>query len=609
MGIRWRGIFLWTRAEAIVCDAVEPVIQVKQSMKQIQWGPGLRAAIATALALAGTVQLHAASQAPVAAENGMVVSAQHLATQVGVDVLKRGGNAIDAAVAVGYALAVVYPAAGNLGGGGFMTAELADGRKIFLDFREKAPLAATADMFLDKDGNVIQGLSTDGHLAVGVPGTVSGLELAREKYGTMKRRALLAPSIALAERGFALGQGDIDMLATATADFRKDPASGAIFLNRGEPFAVGQKLVQKDLGKTLRAISRNGADGFYKGPVGGAIVASSRTGKGLISQADLDQFQTRELPPVECDYRGYHVVSAPPPSSGGVAICEMLNILEGYPLKALGFRSAQGVHYQIEAMRHAFVDRNNYLGDPEFVKNPTDGLLDKAYAAKIRAVIDPKKAGISKDIKPGVAPHEGSNTTHYSIIDQWGNAVSVTYSLNDWFGTRLTAAGTGVLLNNSMDDFTAKPGAPNLYGLVQGENNAIAPGKRPLSSMSPTILTRDDKPVLVLGTPGGSKIITTVLHTILNVVDYGMNVQEAVDAPRFHQQWMPDVTSFEPFAISPDTRKLLLDMGHQMDVVPPINHVEAIMVGAPSFGGKPVGGNRFYGADDPRRSTGLALGY
>ncbi|MDM0089311.1 MULTISPECIES: gamma-glutamyltransferase [unclassified Variovorax] len=539
----------------------------------------------------------------------MVVTAQHLASQVGVDVLRKGGNAVDAAVAVGYALAVVYPAAGNLGGGGFMTLQLADGRKTFLDFREKAPLAATANMYLDKDGNVIKGLSTHGHLAVGVPGTVSGMEYAREKYGTLSRAALIAPSIALAEKGFALDQGDIDMFQTATADFQKDPVSGAIFLHKGQPFAVGQKLVQKDLAKTLKAISAKGTDGFYKGWVGSAIVASSQAGKGILTQADLDQYRTRELAPVECDYRGYRVVSAPPPSSGGVVICEMLNILEGYPLKDLGFRSAQSVHYQIEAMRHAYVDRNSYLGDPDFVKNPLDRLLDKGYAEKIRAVIDPNKAGVSKDIKPGVAPHEGSNTTHYSITDQWGNAASVTYTLNDWFGAKVTAAKTGVLLNNEMDDFTSKIGVPNMYGLVQGEANAIAPGKRPLSSMSPTIVSKDGKPVFVVGTPGGSRIITAVLHTILNVVDYGMNVQEAVDAPRFHQQWLPDVTNVETFALSPDTRKILTDMGHNLGVPQPANHLAAIIVGAPSLGGKPVGNNRFYGANDPRRNSGLALGY
>ena len=539
----------------------------------------------------------------------MVVTAQHLATRVGVDVLKDGGNAVDAAVAVGYALAVVYPAAGNLGGGGFMTIRLADGRKTFLDFREKAPLAASANMYLDAAGNVIKGASTNGHLAVGVPGTVSGMELALAKYGTMKRAALIAPSIKYAQDGFVLDQGDVDMLVTATEDFKKDAATGAIFLNNGAAFAPGQKLVQKDLAATLKLISDKGEEGFYKGPVGAAIVASSLAGKGIITQADLDQYKTREMAPVECNYRGYGVVSAPPPSSGGVVICEILNILEGYPLKELGFRSAQAVHYQIEAMRHAYVDRNSYLGDPDFVKNPLDRLLDKAYAAKLRGAITPDKAGVSKDIKPGVAPHEGSNTTHYSIVDRFGNAVSVTYTLNDWFGAKVTASGTGVILNNEMDDFTAKIGVPNLYGLVQGEANAIAPGKRPLSSMSPTIVTKDGKPVMVVGTPGGSRIITAVVHTIINVIDYGMNVQEAVDAPKFHQQWLPDVTTVEAFALSPDTRKILEAMGHKLGNPQPANHLAAILVGAPSLGGKPVGKNRFYGANDPRRNSGLALGY
>ncbi len=320
-----------------------------------------RQALLAALISFTCIHTFAASMAPVAAENGMVVSAHHLASKVGVDVLKKGGNAIDAAVAVGYALAVVYPSAGNLGGGGFMIVQLADGHKTFLDFREKAPLAATANMYLDKDSNVIKGLSTVGHLAVAVPGTVSGLEMAREKYGTKKRAELIGPSIQLAVRGFVLEQGDVDMLRTATAAFKNDPATAAIFLNKGEPYDVGEKLVQKDLGKTLRAVSAKGVNGFYNGPVGAALVASSQAGKGLITQADLDQYKTRELAPVECDYRGFQVVSAPPPSSGGVVICVMLNVLEGYPLKELGFSSAQAVHYQIEAMRHAYVDRNSYL--------------------------------------------------------------------------------------------------------------------------------------------------------------------------------------------------------------------------------------------------------
>jgi gamma-glutamyltranspeptidase/glutathione hydrolase len=567
-----------------------------------------RTLIATVLVL--TVSgVQAASQAPVAGENGMVVTAQHLATQVGVDVLKAGGNAVDAAVAVGYALAVVYPAAGNLGGGGFMTVQLADGRKTFLDFREKAPLAATADMYLDKDGNVIEGLSAKGHLAVGVPGTVSGMELALNKYGTLKRAQVIAPAIKLAENGFALEQGDIDLLHTATAEFEKDQDLRAIFLHNGQPLQVGQTLVQKELARTLKEVSAKGSDGFYKGWVAKALVDSSQAGKGLITQADLDRYKTRELAPIECDYRGYHVVSAPPPSSGGVVICQIMNILEGYPMADLGYHSAQGLHYQIEAMRHAYVDRNSYLGDPDFVKNPIAHLLDKNYAAKLRDAIEPHKAGDSQAIKPGVSPHEGNNTTHYSIVDTWGNAVSVTYTLNDWFGAGVMASKTGVILNDEMDDFTVKVGVPNMYGLVQGEANAIAPGKAPLSSMSPTIVTKDGKAVMVVGTPGGSRIITATLLTILNVIDYKMNIQEAVDAPRFHQQWMPPATNLETFAVSPDTRKLLESWGHTFAGPQDANHVAAILVGAPALDAKPVGNNRFYGANDPRRNTGLSLGY
>jgi gamma-glutamyltranspeptidase/glutathione hydrolase len=575
----------------------------------MKFEPFARSLIATAFILIH-LPVQAASQAPVAAENGMVVTAQHLATRVGVDVLKDGGNAVDAAVAVGYALAVVYPAAGNLGGGGFMTVQLADGRKTFLDFREKAPLAATADMYLDKQGNVVPDLSSKGHLAVGVPGTVSGMETALSKYGTFKRQDLIAPAIKLAEDGFVLGQGDIDLLSSATDVFKADMAdSGSIFLHQGQAMQVGQKLVQKDLAKTLREISAKGSDGFYKGWVAKALVDSSQAGKGIITQADLDKYKTRELAPIECDYRGYHVVSAPPPSSGGVVICQILNILEGYPMKELGFRSAQAMHYQIEAMRHAYVDRNSYLGDPDFVKNPVDHLLNRDYADKLRAAIDPQKAGISNEIKPGVAPHEGNNTTHYSIVDKWGNAVSVTYTLNDWFGAGVMASKTGVLLNDEMDDFTVKVGVPNMYGLVQGEANAIAPGKTPLSSMSPTIVTKDGKTVMVVGTPGGSRIITATLLTMLNVIDYGMNIQEAVDAPRFHQQWQPEETNIDTFAISPDTLKILESWGHKFAGPQPLNHVAAILVGAPSLGGEPVGKNRFYGANDPRRNTGLSLGY
>ncbi len=569
----------------------------------------LSSRLIVAVAAVVCAAVHAASMAPVGGEHGMVVTAHQLATKVGVDVLKRGGNAVDAAVAVGYAMAVVYPAAGNLGGGGFMTIRLADGRKTFLDFREKAPLAATAEMYLDSAGNVIEGASTKGHLAVGVPGSVAGLEYARENYGTLSRGALIAPAIRFAERGFVLDEGDIALFATATNDFRDDPATAAIFLNKGQPYKAGDRLVQRDLARTLRLIARKGNAAFYRGSIADAIAASSAAGKGLITKEDLAQYKVRELSPVECDYRGYHIVSAPPPSSGGVVVCEILNILEGYPLRDLGFRSAQAVHYQIEAMRHAYVDRNSYLGDPDFVKNPLDRLLDKGYAQKIRAVIDPNKAGVSRDLKPGVPPHEGTNTTHYSIVDHQGNAVSVTYTLNDWFGAKVTAAKTGILLNDEMDDFTVKLGVPNLYGLVQGDANSIAPGKRPLSSMSPTIVSHDGKPVMVIGTPGGSRIITVVVHCILNVIDYGMNIQEAIDAPRFHQQWLPETTSVETFALSPDTRKILVDMGHKLGDSQPVGHAAGILVGAPSLDGRPRGKERFYGANDPRRGTGLALGY
>jgi len=552
---------------------------------------------------------HAASPVPVAAENGMVVTAQQHATRIGVDVLKRGGTAMDAAVAVGYALAVVYPAAGNLGGGGFMTVQFADGRKTFIDFREVAPLAATANMYLDAQGNVVPDLSTRGYLAVAVPGTVSGLEYVREKYGTLPRAQLITPAIRLAEEGFLLDQGDVDILHEATDDFRKDAPSAAIFLTGNRPLEAGSRLVQKDLARTLRNVSRAGSAGFYQGATAAALLAASRAGKGILTQADFDSYKTRELAPVECDYRGFQVVAAPPPSSGGVALCEMLNVLEGYPLGDYGFGSARAVHFEIEAMRHAYVDRNNLLGDPAFVRNPLDKLLDKNYAKQIRAGIDPLRAGNSGTLAPGIAATEGTHTTHYSIADRFGNAVAVTYTLNDWFGARVMPAGTGVLLNDEMDDFTAKAGVANMYGLVQGEANKIEPGKRPLSSMTPTIVTRAGKPWMIVGTPGGSRIITAVMLTMLNVIDYGMDLQEAVDAPRIHQQWQPEATFVEARALSPDTRRILGAMGHKLGVPQPENHVAAILIGAPALDAKPVGRNRFYGAIDPRRNTGLALGY
>jgi gamma-glutamyltranspeptidase/glutathione hydrolase len=565
--------------------------------------------LAALCTVAAAAAAGAATTAPVPGEEGMVVTAQHLATDAGIEVLRRGGNAVDAAVAVGYALAVVYPAAGNLGGGGFMTIQFADGRKRFIDFREKAPLAATRDMYLGPDGKPVEDLSTQGYLAVGVPGTVAGLELALARYGTQERSAVMAPALRLAREGFVLDAGDVHMLHVMTEDLRKDAPTAAIFLQGGRPYQAGERLAQPDLAQTLERVRAAGARGFYQGPTAAAIVAASRRGGGILTQADFDQYEARERDPVECDYRGYHVVSAPPPSSGGVILCEMLNILEGYPLGSMGFHSAQAVHAQIEAMRHAYVDRNSYLGDPDFVANPLAHLLDKAYAAKLRAAIDPRRAGISAELAAGTPPHEGSHTTHYSIIDRFGNAVAVTYTLNEWFGARVTAAGTGVLLNDEMDDFTVKLGAANSYELVQGAANAIAPGKRPLSSMTPTIVTKDGKVVLVVGTPGGSRITTTVLQVILNVIDYGMNVQEAVDAPRFHQQWLPEATVLEPYALSPDTEAILRGMGQKFRDGRNANHVEAILVGGPALGTPAQGKERYFGANDPRSQTGSALGY
>ena len=540
-----------------------------------------------------------AASPPATGTRGMVVTAQHLATKVGVDVLKSGGNAVDAAVAVGYALAVVYPAAGNLGGGGFMTLRMADGRKTFIDFREKAPLAATRDMYLDAHGQAIPGASLRGHLAVAVPGTVAGLEHARTRYGTLPRGKLVAAAIALADEGFTLEAGDVRGLREAAADLRKDPAASAIFLEDGGARRTGTKLVQKDLAATLRAIARDGTDGFYKGAVAQALVKANRAGGGILSLEDLARYAPREMAPVECDYRGYRIVSAPPPSSGGVIVCEILHILEGYPLRDWGFRSADAVHVQIEAMRHAYVDRNGYLGDPDFVKNPVARFLDKAYAARIREAIDPRQAASSAALSRGTPPHEGSNTTHYSIVDGEGNVVAVTYTLNESYGARVVAAGTGVLLNNEMDDFTVKLGEANLFGLVQGEPNLIAPEKRPLSSMSPTIVLRDGRPVLVVGSPGGGRIITAVVHTLVNVIDYRMDIAEAVAAPRFHQQWLPQETVLEANAIAPDVRRELERRGHRFRDGRAGTLVEAIA----------ISGGRYYGASDPRGGSGLALGY
>lgn len=575
--------------------------------------------LALGLSLAAT-PLQAASPEPVAGSGGMVVSAHHLASDVGAEVLRRGGNAVDAAVAVGYALAVVYPQAGNIGGGGFMTLRLADGRTTFLDFREKAPQAATATMFQDAQGKVIPGLSTDSWKAVAVPGTVLGLEQARYSYGTMSRKDLMAPAIRLARKGFVLEQGDAGVFAGESEALSKDPAARAIFLPEGRPLTKGDRLVQADLAKTLSLISRDGPDAFYQGPIAAAISQAARAGGGILTPDDFVRYSVRELKPVECDYRGFHVISAPPPSSGGVAICETLNILSGYDLAAAGFHSAEEVHYLVEALRRTYVDRNNRLGDPDFVANPLAELLDPAYAAKLRAGIDPLLATPSSSLGPMAAIKEGSNTTQYDVVDAAGNAVSVTYTLNDWFGAHRVAPGTGIVVNNEMDDFTAKPGNPNMYGLVEGANNAVAPGKTPLSSMSPTLLTRDGKVAMVIGSPGGSRIITITLEAIINAVDHGMDIQEAIDAPRIHHQWLPDVVYLEPYALSADTRRLLEARGYRFADQGHWGIAEGIAVGSPriapvarsggstlSVSAPPLAGASLFGAHDPRGGAGLAV--
>jgi gamma-glutamyltranspeptidase/glutathione hydrolase len=562
----------------------------------------------------------AADPAPVAGSRGMVVTAQHLASDVGADILRKGGNAVDAAVAVGYALAVVYPQAGNLGGGGFMTLRLADGRATFLDFREKAPLAAKPTMFQDGRGNVVPGRSTDSWLAVGVPGTVLGLETARMRYGTLPRAVLMAPAIKLAREGFLLGQGDVGAFAIEAEPLSKDPTAARIFLPGGKVPRPGDRLVQPELAATLEQISEKGPEAMYGGPIGAAIAEASRAGGGVITAEDFARYRVRELKPIECGYRGYRVISAPPPSSGGVSLCESLQVLEGYDLRGAGFHSAEEAHDLIEVLRRVYFDRNNKLGDPDFIKNPLAELLAPSYAAKLRAGIDPVRATPSAALGPAVAAHEGSNTTQYDVLDEKGNAVSVTYTLNDWFGAHRVAGHTGIVMNNEMDDFTSKPGTPNLYGLVEGVNNAVAPGKTPLSSMTPTIVTKDGRVALIIGSPGGSRIITIVLEAIVNMIDHGMDVQEAIDAPRLHEQWMPDVVYLEPFALSPDTRRLLEGRGYTFKDEAHWGIAEGVVTGAPrltspkgatgggtlSVGAPAIAGATMFGAHDVRGGAGSA---
>ena len=573
-----------------------------------------------ALALLAASRAFAAAPAPFGADHAVVVTAQHLASEVGAQVMREGGNVVDAAVAVGYALAVVFPAAGNLGGGGFMNIRLADGRSAFVDMREKAPAAATPTMFQDAKGEVVEGRSTDTWLAVGVPGTVAGLEWARDHYGSKPRAALIAPAIRLARDGFVLEPADANLLALGARNFAADPATAAVFTRGGAAFSVGDRLRQPQLAATLEAVAAGGAEAFYRGAVGHAIAAAARAGGGLVTEADLANYRVRELEPVRCTYRGYAVQSAPPPSAGGVAICEILNILEGYDLGAMGFHSAAEVHVLVEAMRRAYHDRQG-LGDPDFVRNAVARLTDKDYAATLRAGIDPVKATPSATLDaPPPARAEGQQTTHFSVADAAGNAVSVTYTLNSWFGLRRVAGDTGVLMNDEMDDFAVKSGASNQFGLLGSDANAVAPGKTPISSMSPTILTKDGRLAMVIGSPGGSRIITITLEAIVNVVDHGMTVSEAIDAPRLHMQWVPDAIEVEPMAVSPDTRRLLEAAGYRFKEKPPWGQAAGIVTDAVGRAGasddlaipflaRPPKPYRLYGADDDRDPVGSAAGY
>ncbi|WP_225562926.1 gamma-glutamyltransferase [Rhodanobacter sp. DHG33] len=538
---------------------------------------------------------------PVIAKHGMVVSAQHLASMVGLDILKRGGNAIDAAVAVGYAEAVVHPCCGNIGGGGFMTIHFKDGRDVFLDFREKAPLKATPTMFQDAKGNVVPGLSTDSYLGVGVPGTVMGLDEALKKYGTMSLKQVIAPAIKLASEGYVLEQGDVDFMDGSAEDFAKYPNVAAIFLDHGKPFVAGQRLVQKQLAQTLEQIAQGGTDAFYKGPIAHKLVAASEANHGILSMKDFADYTVQWDKPVQCDYRGYTIVSAPPPSSGGVTVCMILKLVEPYALGQWGYGSAKSLHYLVEAERRAFADRNTYLGDPAFVHNPIDRLLSPDHLAQVRASIQPDKATPSSDIKGSLGQPEGMHTTHYSVIDKDGNAVAVTYTINYLFGIRQIAGDTGFFLNDEMDDLTGKPGVANGAGLVQGVVNQVEPGKRPLSSMTPTIVLRDGKPFLLTGSPGSATIISTTMESIVNVIDFGMNVQQAIDAPRMHHQWYPDVVYIEPGLVTPQTQKTLEAMGYTFETRQAIGDDEAILI-------DPRTGLR-EGASDPRTPAGLAAGY
>lgn len=537
---------------------------------------------------------------PVVARNGMVASEQQLASEVGLQVLQQGGNAVDAAVAMGFALAVVLPNAGNLGGGGFMLLHDAARQKSHaLDFRETAPASAHRDLYLDEMGEVMDGDSIYSHRAIGVPGTVAGLEHALKQWGSMTLKQVIQPSIKLAERGFTVSPTLARMLAVQHSQLGQWPATRAIFFKNGQPLQAGDLLVQKDLGKSLRLIARQGSAAFYQGKIAQQIVAEMQKHGGLISLQDMAGYKAIEREPVTGSYRDYQVVSMPPPSSGGIHLLQMLNILETFPLADYGASSAESIRLLAETAKLAYADRAEFLGDPDFVQIPQSGLISKEYAQQLATTIQPERIREAAVIKHGSPKfYESDQTTHYSVVDQHGNMVGVTYTLNLNFGSGIVAEGSGILLNNEMDDFSIKPGVANVFGLIGGEANAIAPGKRPLSSMMPTLVLKSGKPWMVTGSPGGARIITTVLQTLVNAIDFGMNPHENAAAPRMHHQWQPDVLRIEK-GFSPDTLQILERLGYDIELKASMGKTQTIQI-------DPSG---LSGYSDPRNPDGATLGY
>lgn len=548
------------------------------------------------------------SPRPVSAENGMVVSTSSYASKVGVEILKKGGNAIDAAVAVGFALAVTYPSAGNLGGGGLMVIHLADGKNISIDFREKAPLSAHRDMYLNESGEFVPELSQQGTTSVGVPGSVAGLIYALEKYGTLSRAEVIQPAIDLANNGWRLEKRDSIYFSSNFPVFEKYPSSKKIFTQNGQPYSVGELFIQPDLAWTLEQIKKFGRDGFYKGKVAELLIKQVSSLGGYITLEDLEKYQPVEREPVAGTYRGYEIISMPPPSSGGIALVQLMNILENYNLPGEDWGSALYIHRLVEAMKYVYADRTYHLGDADFYPVPKDQLISKEYAKAIFEKIESakNKAAPSGEIKSlEVATiYESMETTHYSVYDSFGNAVSTTTTINSAFGSGIVVEGAGFLLNNEMDDFSSKPGVMNQFGLLGTEANSIQPEKRMLSSMTPTIILKDEKPFIIIGSPGGSQIITTVLQVVLNCIDFNMNILEAVERPRIHHQWMPDSIYYENFSFSEEVKKELTAMGYALvndgAYLRIIGIAEGIMIDQKN--------KIIYGASDPR-GGGLAVGY